>query len=421
MLRRLFTAFALTLIASFATANEITSFFIERIEVRNTTRVSPKIVVAESLLREGNTYSEADLRAASLRLARLPFVLSSEYSLEKGSQRGRYILVISVTETKPFFFLLDARPTVIDDEGPRTIEYEVDPSSQTKDAALGFRWFVGGRGVVHAGATARRNRQAFTTNYSAWEAGYTQYGILGTRAFATFNLRLPFDSPAEGLLSPQFVTGIPLTTNQTLTLDYEDTNFRRDTIRIKGIDFDRQDSERLISLAWTYDTTNEPFIPTSGTIVRVAPLRAMRDRSSFRFALPNPTVPSGYAQHINGYGLDFIAQHYWELSDADSVSAGVIAGWADVEDKQHPRVFSTDIGWRPAYQIVRAGYARALRRDTRLEFDARVIAQQTNVQEGEAAFGVAPTHHHSLQTSAAWVKRTDWGTLRLGLGYAWSY
>jgi len=206
-------------------------FFIERIEVRNNQRVSPKLIISESLLREGSEYSEADLSAASSRLARLPFLLSADFALEKGSDRGRHVLVISVTETKPFFFLVDARPTMWDDSR-RTVDYDVDFGTESKDAALGFRWFVGGRGIVHVGVSARRDRQAFTTDYSAFAVGYTQYDLLGTRAFATLNIRLPFDSPAEGRISPQLVVGVPLTTNQTLTLDYEDTFSGRNTGRV---------------------------------------------------------------------------------------------------------------------------------------------------------------------------------------------
>jgi outer membrane protein assembly factor BamA len=72
------------------------AFFLERIEVRNQERVSPEVVIAESRLRAGQQYSEAELRDAAVRLARLPFLLSVDFSLEKGSERGRYILVLTV-------------------------------------------------------------------------------------------------------------------------------------------------------------------------------------------------------------------------------------------------------------------------------------------------------------------------------------
>ena len=428
MSRLSLAAFVVVSIAFSALAQEAapTRFFIEKIEVRNAKRVSPQIVIAESLLREGADYSEDDLRAASARLRRLPFLVSADFALEKGTERGRYLLAINIVETKPFFYYIDARPTLIDDSR-NVIDYDIDPIEESKDAALGFRWFVGGRGVVHVGMTSRRDRQTFTTDYSAWAVGYTRYDLFGTRAFATLNLRLPFDSPAEGLISPQLVAGLPLTANQTLTFDYEDTFFRRDKITLMNTEFNRQDAERLISLAWTYNSTNQPFVPTRGTIVRVSPLRSMRDRSSVHFIHPIPGPgPDAYTEHTNGYGLDFTALRYWELSELNSVSAGVLAGWGSVDDRQNPAVF-THIKYRPAYQIVRAGWSRNLWRDeskagdSRVEFDARLVKRQRNVRDGEVAFGVTPNKESSIQTSVSWVRRSLWGTLRLGVGYAWGY
>src|SRR5687768_15181051 len=75
------------------------SFFIGRIEARNAKRVSADVVVAESNLREGREYTEPDLRDAANRLSRLPFLLSAEFSLEKGVERGRHVLVITLSET----------------------------------------------------------------------------------------------------------------------------------------------------------------------------------------------------------------------------------------------------------------------------------------------------------------------------------
>jgi hypothetical protein len=403
-------------------------FFIERIEVRNTKRVSADLVKSESLIREGAEYAESDLSAAAARLTRLPFLLSADFALERGSDRGRHVLVITVQETKPFFFLIDARPTLWDDSR-RTIDYDVDPAMDSQDAAAGFRWFVGGRGIVHVGTSTRRDRQAFTTDFSTFAVGYTHYDLFGTGAFATMNLRLPFDSPAEGRISPQFVVGMPLTPTQTVTLNFEDTFFRRDTVRLLGTEFDRQDAERVLSLTWSYNSTNQPFVPTRGTILRVSPLLSMRDRSGYRFVrpIPDPMPAAAYAQHVNGHGVDLTAVRYWELSERNSVSAGVMGGWASVEDRIDPPVGRGDIRWDPTYGILRAGYSRSFWRgdtkdgDSRIEFDARFVARQRNVEQGREAFGATPDDENTFQTSASWVRRSAWGTLRLGAGYSWGH
>src|SRR5688500_7750974 len=119
MLRILFTAFAAATLAIAAPAqdSELPRFFIERIEVRNARHVPSDLVISETLLREGMEYSEEDLRAAATRLGRLIFLQSADFALEKGSDRGRHVLVINVAETERFFFLLDARPIIREDSG----------------------------------------------------------------------------------------------------------------------------------------------------------------------------------------------------------------------------------------------------------------------------------------------------------------
>jgi outer membrane protein assembly factor BamA len=405
-------------------------FFIERIEVRNAHRVSPQLIARETLLREGGEYSEADLSAAAARLARLPFLLSADFALEKGSDRGRHVLVINVIETKPYFYLVNLSPTMWDDSR-RTVDYDVDFGTESKDAAFGFRWFVGGRGIVHVGTSARRDRQSFTQDYTTASVGYTRYDLFGTRAFATVNLRLPIDQ--AGKLSPELVVGMPITANQTLTLDYEDTYARDENIRAyDGNTFRKMDSQRLITLAWAYNTTNQPFVPTRGTIIRVAPLVSMMDRSAFTSGgvFDGKTIPPAvaYAQHRKGYGVDISASRYWELSDVHSVSAGVIGGWAHVDEHTTGGFLATPIvEWKPSYQIIRAGYSRNLWRnpskngDSRVEVDGRVVWTQRDVERGGIVFGSTPDNVDTFQLAAGWVRRSSFGTLRLGLGYSWGH
>ncbi len=405
-------------------------FFIERIEVRNAHRVSSQLIARETLLREGAEYSEADLSAASARLARLPFLLSADFALEKGSDRGRHVLVINVIETKPYFYLVNLSPTMWDDSR-RTVDYDVDFGTESKDAAFGFRWFVGGRGIVHAGISGRRDRQSFTQDYTTASVGYTQYDLFGTRAFATVNLRLPIDQ--AGKLSPELVVGMPLTASQTLTLDYEDTYARDENVRAyDGNTFRKMDSQRLITLAWAYNTTNQPFVPTRGTIIRVAPLVSMMDRSAFTSGgvFSGTTIPPavGYSQHRKGYGVDLSASHYWELSDVHSVVAGVMGGWAHVEEHTTGGFLIPPIvEWKPSYQILRAGYSRNLWRnpskngDSRVEIDGRVVWTQRDVERGGIVFGSTPDNLDTFQLAAGWVRRSSFGTLRLGLGYSWGH
>src|SRR4051794_36154153 len=88
-------------------AEEPVRFFVERIDVRNLRHAGREVIVSEARLHEGGAYSEAELREANDRIERLPFVLDAQFSLEKGSRRDAYVLVISVEETKPFFYGID--------------------------------------------------------------------------------------------------------------------------------------------------------------------------------------------------------------------------------------------------------------------------------------------------------------------------
>jgi len=402
-------------------------FFIERIEVRNAHRVSPEIVISETLLREGTEYSEEELHAASLRLSRLPYILSAEFSLAKGSDRGRHILVITIAETKPFFYLVDTRPILHDRTTQAFVDYADYLGAESNEAAIGYRGFIGRRGVVHVGVTSRRDQQIFTTDYSAIAAGYTRYDIFGTHAFATFNLRQPFGTTASGALSPQLVVGIPLTLNQTLTLDLDATRFERSTQRVAGptccTEIQRQDGERLVTATWTYNTTNQPFVPTNGTIVRIAPVWSKRDRSSYSFAYRTSPFepPSAFAQHINGYGIDVSWSRYWELSDLHSISAGVQTGWASVNDRVSiatPVKIDSD----PTYAIFQGSYSYNLwhgstrNGDSRLELSARYVTRRRAPIREISPFS---QRENVDQAAVSWVRRSSWGTLRLGLGYTW--
>ena len=385
MFRRLLTALTLSAIA--ASAPGIT---IGRIEVRGARRVPPRKIIDESMLREGKEYSEEEVRNAVARLNRLPFLATARYTLQNG------VLVIDVTEVRRFSFLVDARTIALNDDfNPHETDYDFpDPTAEWTNAAAGVRWLAGGGGVAHFGMTVLRNRHAFGANYSAYELGYTQYDLFGTRAFATVNVRSPVDSLEEKTFTPEVGLGLPLTPSQTLTLGVQDTLFRKQTLNVLGTGFHLLHAQRLVTFAWTYDTRNQPYAPARGTFVRIAPVRWMRDDASFR-SLPGQFVPT--STHINANGVDFAALRYWELSPVHSVSAGVLGGWADLDNDNRRS--------RPAYQIVQGGWSRPFA-GGRLALDGRLVMNQNSVLADR-----------SYEAAASWTRRSVWGTLRLGIAY----
>lgn len=393
--------------------------FIERIEVRNHRRVSPDVVIAESRLREGRGYSEADLRDAATRLSRLPFLLSVDFSLEKGSERGRHVLVLTVNETRPFFFLVDAVPFFEGTDSYLTIDYQDRPTGNSQDLAFGFRWFVGRRGAVHIGFAGVGTNRAFTREYGAFEAGYTQYDLFGTRAFATLNLKRPVDGYAEGSITPQVVLGVPLSANQTLALEYDEVRSGGRTRTIDGVRYDTRHGQKLVSARWSYNTTNDPFFPTEGKLVNVTPFLAWTDGVE-AFGISGPDDLSARVYHSRIFGAGAGATRYRELSERSSVWGDLRGEWAHIDSRSDIAELSFD---RSASSgSVGIGYAYSLwSREERASGDSRfeVTARYTNRFDPEYRSIYDNERNDVLQVGGAWIRRSSWGTLRLGVGYAW--
>lgn len=397
-----------------------TRFFIERIEVRNAKRVSAGVVIAESRLREGEEYTESDLSDASARLNRLPFLLSAEFSLERGSERGRHVLVIAINETKPFFYRLDLRPILTDDTYTGLDQASDNISASDTEAFLGYRMFVGRRGAVHVGLQFQEDNREYTEDYGAWAVGYTQYDLFGTRAFATVNLKWMHEG---GTITPQIVVGVPLSTNQTLTVAYDDVRIDGDERVVNGIVLNDDEAQRVGSITWSYNTTNQPYLPTRGTRLSVSPIVAWRDDAFFNYSAysDGTFVVTPVYVHRRSYGVDGSAARYWEITDRSSVSVGGEAGWAKTTDEGQPLTGSFD----STYGILHGGYSWSLwdrdaRRDgdNRFELNARVSSRTREELQRRGLVSLRD-ETNTLMVSGSWVRRSSWGTIRLGLGWAW--
>lgn len=430
MIRTFLIAVVISVLAAPAFAQDVTEplFFIERIEVRNAKRVSPDVVIAESLLREGHAYTETDLSDAAARLGRLPFLLSAEFSLDKGNDRGQYVLVITIEETKPFFFLIDARPILSGNAGIIDVDYTDRLGNAETQAALGFRWFVGRRGAVHVGLSTRNDNRDFTRDHSAVVAGYTQYDVFGTRAFVTLNLKYPVEPANDGGFSPQLVAGIPVSSTQTVTLTYDVTQFGGDDRTVFNTVVEERDDEQLVSARWSFNTTNDPFVPTTGVILSVTPFAAWRDTADYsihRVGLPPGSQPpfittvDAYSLHTNSHGVDLGATRWFELTERDSVVGGIEGGWAQVANRSNNRIVR---GYDSTYYLVHGGFSHSLwtrdqqkkHGDSRIEATLRYVNRNGGERRGFFAF-----QQDVMQASASWVRRSSWGTFRLGAGYAW--
>ena len=400
-------------------------YFIERIEVRNHKRVSPDVVIAESRLSAGREYAEADLRDAATRLGRLPFLLSVDFSLEKGTERGKHVLVLTINETKPLFFLVDAVPYYEQDDPFLDVEYNDRGSGEDRNLVLGYRKFIGRRGAAHIAFEGIGTEYEYAREYAAFVVGYTQYDLFGTRAFATLNLKKPIEGLGAGLLSPQLVVGVPVSANQTVTLQYDETRFAGEIKQVDGEDFKDHYGQRLLTARWSYNTTDEPFFPTKGTLVHVTPMVGWADGADVFYYFFDGTNygSSAGTVHRDILGVKGGATRYWELSERSSVFGDVRASWASVEQRSSAAEENYDETVRDA--SIGGGYSyslwsrdeRAGGGDSRLEVTARFTKRDEGIHR-ERFFQYQPKRD-VRQISGAWLRRTSWGTLRLGLGYAW--
>ena len=385
-------------------------FTIERVEIRNARQISARVLAAETLLREGSEVSEDDVRAAVRRLTRLPFVFAADYTLENGSDQSRRIVAISVRENHRYWFLVDGR-FAQEYEPVDALDYDFpDPTADWKHAAAGARWLFGDGGVAHFGMTVLRSRHLLRKNYSAYELGYTRHRILGTPLFATVIVRTPVDSVEERTFTPEVVVGFPLSATQTVKLEYEDTSFRNQTVEAGGTAFRRLQAERILAASWTFDTTDEPFVPMRGSFVKVEPFVWMGDRASFSGR------PGGFvsiADHSTETGFELVAEQHWPLSEVSSVFGGVLAGWSTIDFRRSPSTIPVDEELRTSFEVIEGGYARKIRR-SHVEVSGRLVLNQVSDDDDESLARLPET---SYEVSAAWTRRSPRYTLRLGFAY----
>jgi hypothetical protein len=347
-------------------------FLIERIDVRHLVHASADVIRQETRLHEGETYAEGELRAASDRVRRLPFVLDASFSLERGSVRDAYVLVITVTETRPLFYQFELVPFF---KARNTVE-QVD-----SNLILGGRWFASPHDVFHLAALAQQSERPFESDFLALQAGYTRYGLFHDRAFATvtINRLAPLGPGGDEPMLPGALIGISLTPNQTLTVSYSanETGSRRN-----------RRTQRILEPRLAYNTTNHPYFPTQGSLLSFAPVAVWLDAGTL---------------HELDTAIDGHAAHYWPLNEQWSGAAILDGGFLHVEARSPGhRTFG--------YGTAALQLARTAGEDRRLELTLRAVSQH---------HVVVPLQNEVSEASLAWVRRSAWGVLRLGVGYAW--
>ncbi len=419
------------------------SFFIETISVEGARQVSPEIILSESLLEAGKTYSESQLLEAIYRINRLPFVLEARFSLGRGSARGKLVLRIEVDEVRRFFFGSDAVVTRFSQ--PLALEGTFPEESSTRLGALvGLRYFPGNYGVVFAAAGAG----------GALQAGYTRYQLFGRRAFLSLGylhadccptavVPLGLDptfsswSSDEGSERATFTLGIPLDDNESLrvALSYrQGVSGRRRTV-VEAADPGRlflheNLTDQRLELAWIYDTTDDATFPSRGTAASAAlEVRELAaDFTDTSFADPTGgAFTSGsfeppLAMRSRMLRATFAASRHWPVAQrqALSVTVRLAVGRSEIESlpvgdavlrQEDLDLWEAGAAFRHAVNLWRAHHAqrpRELHWENLLEVGYEGTSPDLDLPEN-------PHQRWSVSTTLA--LRTSWGIFRFGFSY----
>lgn len=369
-------------------AQEPPKFLLETIRVEGVQRAAARqIVTEESLLVPGTTYTEQELRLAVYRVKRLPFVVDAELSLRKGSERGAYELVITVEEAKPVFFL--AQADGLSSRFPGTAR----STAWVESASAGGRYFVGSHGLAYGSAQGFHG-----VDGTLLRVGYTQYDLFGKGSFAGLDV-----STLEGIgglenRTVSLAAGYPLTAAQSLRASVFNSWSRED--RFFKDEANRWDA----SLAWIYDTTDDPLFPSSGTKVS-AGSNYSQTRTLDR------STPEGFRTASHDFNVAVFARRHWAVTARQSVSV-------ELDGIHSESGSSSGFSGRDLNGFLGAGYALDLLGLSRgghagdLRFETILFGRY---EDFSPSFVPSPVKSVGLEASLAY--RNPWGVARVSFRY----
>jgi hypothetical protein len=317
------------------------TFWIEKIVVQGVHHGSERIVVTETLLTLGKAYTEPQLREALHRVERLPFVVNADFSLRRGSERGRYELVISVTEAKPIFFGGEAGASCalypgydLSPPPARRRGWDMDCTGSFRPE-IGARAFFGGRNEL--ALTLGRSRDPLNSSNILVEGSYRRHDLFGLKAVGTLFLRLPQTEVVEfgGELA------VPLDRASALKVTLS-RSASRGADELNGFNPDlplRQTSRfgtNTVAISWQHDTTDDPFTPRHGARLQTAlSLSDGSQRSSMNyepfsthFVLGDPSDLWRLDQDQRGLAPSLSGTKYWPLGERLSLGTGARFGFS---------------------------------------------------------------------------------------------
>jgi len=373
-------------------------FLIEKISIEGVQRHGAQaIILSQSYLKTGRSYTERELQEAVYRIKRLPFVIGADLALRKGSERGRYELVVTVEETRPVFldYSLAGTKSGTNFDFPNSVSW-------TNDATLGLREFVGAEGLAFLAISDGTNQAR------QLQAGYTQYDLFGNGSYASLTVADNLNAFQLSVLQLTGQVGIPLADNLTLIASPQ---------WFHGSRSDFTTSSWGGTLGLVYRTTDDPIIPTRGTDLEAS----ASDTRSTSFLSLEPVLN----QSQNQLGLAWSASHYWPITRRQSLGLSlggaafhgtVLSSFQGSFSSLQQPGFNADL--LLLYSASLWGGA-ATRRFGDLRFEVSAGDTFAHYSTGFFSQGLTFVNGNARQltASAGLVFRNEWGILRFGFNY----
>lgn len=413
LIRNLAALLLLAIPAVHLAADPVPAFLIESIEVEGGSRAADRIVIAESRLQVKQSYDESELRAAMARIQRLPFIVSTDFRLAKGTMPGTYVLIIRIRRMTPFF--LDAETNA---QWTHLRRIENLPSGGFRFVSrlarrdehhivAGARTFVGANGVITAtGERVSLRNDRYTLTFS-------QYDLLGSRASVTAvvsYLEAPGANRSGDPLARndwhhrdnvlyEIVGVLPITGSDSLrgSWQHEEIPGRYNAISPQDGQYHyvlQSLPEISKDLFWIHDTTDDPLLPTSGTRWTLG---------GTRISMPTTTTVSFGTVQRRQLAATF--EHTFPLFESQALTLGGKGVQYDriVRNYTALAVYGYDLS-----SHVRSG-------DLRLELGGRKEISTVRRQRTLHSYSIDRSSQAFVNASA--VYRNVWGVLRFTVEY----
>lgn len=299
--------------------------------------IPTEILSSELGLKLEQPYAEAQLRQAAYRLERLPFVLEAGIQLRKGKTRGRYELVVKITEMRRRFWMLLGEPFIYTDQdyfqedGGTGSDLQVNPIAPL----FGYRMQVGRKGVFQY--------------LSPLFFFYSHYDLFGTGGVVTLGAPMPVEfqnaayaandrlttvTPDLAVASTWLDLRFPLVGNHWLRAGHRFYLGTLDEWQPAGEE--PRDSEDFrtefqeLQIFWTYNSTDHSLFTTSGYQAE-AGLRIRHLNLEWDGEEGLPPFPDSEEEAT---GLFFQGRRYWDLRRGRTVALGLAANGQNHEHRE---------------------------------------------------------------------------------------